>query len=282
MVLRPDLLQHPDDLLVGPTVEGPVERRRGGGRADVRVRVRAPDDPHRVAAAVLLVVGVQDKKRLEGLCEHRVRSVPSGPGRPVHHGQEVLGVGEVVAGVDVRQSDRMPVGERRDGRDLRDQPIRLLIAGVLVGDVLGLRVERRERGEGAHQHAHRVSIVMEPVHELLDVLVDHRMEGDVVQPLLELGLAGQVPVDEEVGDLEVRFRGGELLDRIPAVAEDPLVAVDVRDRASAGGGVRERRVVAQDPVVVRPGADLMQVRSTDRPVLDRDPVVRSRPLIRDR
>ena len=78
-----------------------------------------------------------------------------------------------------------------------------------------------------------------------------------MEPLFKLALAREIPVDDEEGDLEVRLRGGKLLDRIAAVAEDPLVAVDVRDGAPAGGGVGELRVVAQETVVLRPGPDLV-------------------------
>ena len=39
----------------------------------------------------------------------------------------------------------------------------------------------------------------------------------------------------------------ELLDRIPAVLEDPRLAVDVRDRAATRRGVHVRRVVGHQP-----------------------------------
>ena len=49
-------------------------------------------------------------------------------------------------------------------------------------------------------------------------------------PLVELRLRRQLAVDEQVGDLEVGRLLGELLDRVAAVLEDALVAVDVGDR----------------------------------------------------
>ena len=47
-----------------------------------------------------------------------------------------------------------------------------------------------------------------------------------MRPLVELRLGRQLAVDQQVGDLEVGGLLGELLDRIAAVLEDALVAVD--------------------------------------------------------
>ena len=58
---------------------------------------------------------------------------------------------------------------------------------------------------------------------------------------------------------------GQLLDRIAAVAQDALVAVDERDRALARRGVHERRVVAQQAEVVGIHLDLPQVHARGRP-----------------
>ena len=44
-------------------------------------------------------------------------------------------------------------------------------------------------------------------------------------------LGGQLAVDEQVGDLEVGRLFGQVLDGVAAVAEDPVVAVEERDRA---------------------------------------------------
>src|SRR5439155_593196 len=49
---------------------------------------------------------------------------------------------------------------------------------------------------------------------------------------------------------------------------DPLVAVDVADRAAAGGGVQEPRVVCREPGIVVGELDLAQVDRADRAILD--------------
>jgi hypothetical protein len=84
---------------------------------------------------------------------------------------------------------------------------------------------------GAHEDAHRVGVVLEAVHQLLDVLVQHRVERDLRRPLLQLRRRGQLAEDDEIRRLEIGRTLGQLLDRVAPVFEDALVAVDVGDAA---------------------------------------------------
>src|SRR6185295_3204715 len=106
-------------------------------------------------------------------------------------------------------------------------------------------------------------------HELLDVLVHHRVVRDAVDPGLLLGPGRQLALQEQVGRLQERALLRELLDRVAAVVEDALVPVDERDAALAGGGVGESRVVGHETGVVA-GLDLTEVERFDGPVLDGD------------
>ena len=58
-------------------------------------------------------------------------------------------------------------------------------------------------------------------------------------------------------------------DRVAAVFEDALLAVDVGDRAAARGGVREGGVVGHQAEVVGVGLDLAEVHRADGAVADR-------------
>ena len=95
-------------------------------------------------------------------------------------------------------------------------------------------------------------------------------------------LPRQRAVDQQVGDLEVGRVLAELLDRIAAVLEDAGVAVDVGDRAAAGGRVHVRRVVGHQPEVLVVGLDLAQVHRAHRAVLDGQLVGRARAVVGDR
>ena len=76
-----------------------------------------------------------------------------------------------------------------------------------------------------------------PLIELLHVLVDQAVISQLVPELGKLLAVRQIAVDQQVGDLRELGMLGQLLDRIPAVAEDALLAVDIGDGARAGARV---------------------------------------------
>jgi hypothetical protein len=61
---------------------------------------------------------------------------------------------------------------------------------------------------------------------------------------------------------------GELLDWIAPIPEDALVPVDVRDGASTGRRVEERRVVGIQAGIVAAGLDLLQIGGANRTLFD--------------
>src|SRR3954466_9276664 len=173
-------------------------------------------------------VQVQDEQDVERALEPGVRLVLE-LGHLVHHVQEVAGIGQVVVRIDVRLAHGVPVGEGGERRPLRQQPDDLHVPELGVLDLGRLGIEGREGADGRQQHAHGVRVVAESLHEALDVLVHERVDGDLVDPLVELLPGRQLALDEQIGDLEVRRLLAELLDRIAAVLEDAGRAVDVGD-----------------------------------------------------
>src|SRR5205807_10670706 len=129
---------------------------------------------------------------------------------------------------------------------------------------------------------HRVGVVVEPVDEFLDALVDDRVVRDVVDPRVELRRRRQLAVEQQVRGLEEGALLGELLDGIAAVAQDALVAVDVAHRAPARRRVEEPRVVGEEPRVVDYRLDLAEIDGPDGPVLDRDLVLLPGAVVGDR
>ena len=187
-----------------------------------------------------------------------------------HHREEVLDEVELVVGVQERLADRLLVRVGRDRRDLRHEPQdrQLHLLGVMR--VVAVLVEGRQRAHHARQDRHRVGVLREAVEEALHVLVQERVAADAEAELVELVARRELAVDQEVRRLEVR-RGvalDELLDRDAAVAQDPLVAVDVGDRRLAGAGVHVA-VVERDDAGLRAqlgdvGAELVLGATHDR------------------
>jgi hypothetical protein len=92
-----------------------------------------------------------------------------------------------------------------------------------------------------------VRVVAESLHELLDVLVQHRVVRDVTHPRLILRRGGKFAEENQVRGFEEVAVLCELFDRVAAIEQDALFAVDVGDGAPAVGGVHERRVVRHQP-----------------------------------
>ena len=135
--------------------------------------------------------------------------------------------------------------------DLRDEPQALPVARLLVEHELGVAIERRERADGADEDAHRMGVVLEPLHQLLDVLVQQRVLRDGVGPALQLLLGRQLAEQNQIGDFEIVAVLGQLLDGVAAILQDAFVAVDVGDGAAARRRVQKRGVVGHQAGVVR-------------------------------
>ncbi len=139
------------------------------------------------------MVGVQDEQHVERALQARIGLVLE-LGHLVHHPEEVAGVVEVVVGVDVGLAHVVAEGERGERRHLREQPDDLDRADALVVDLVGVGVEGRERADRGDEHAHRVGVVAEALHEVLDVLVHERVDRDLVDPALSSACVGSRPL----------------------------------------------------------------------------------------
>ena len=132
-------------------------------------------------------------------------------------------------------------------RHLGDGPHDLFVADLLDVDVLGLGIEGGQRSDGRHQHAHRVGVVVEALQgPLADVLVDERVVGDGVRPVLILLRGRQLAVDEQERNLEVGGLLGQLLDGVAAVAQHAGLAVEFGDGRLGRRGLGEAGVGEPD------------------------------------
>ena len=243
--------------------------------------MRASDAAHDVRAAVLLVIGVEDEEDVQCALNSRVHFVL----RLRHlkqHVQEVPRVAEIVIGIDVGKSKMMPIRVGSDRGHFPDQTKDLELAGLGIVDVLCIRIERGESRNGAYEHPHRVRVVVESLHELLGVLMDHCVVRYVVHPFIQLPCCWKLPVQDQVGYLEIGAFLRELLDWIAAISQDPFVAIDEGDLALARCRIHERGIVRHQTKIVIGCLDLAKVHRLDGSVGDRDRVFFSRSTVDDR
>ena len=105
--------------------------------------------------------------------------------------------------------------------------------------------------------------------------------GDVVDPAVKLGAGGQFTEQDQVGGLEETGFLGELLDRITAVLQDALVAIDEGDRALGRSGVLIGRIEAHHAEIIRLEFDLAQVHCPQRVVFNWEFIVGTAAVVRD-
>jgi hypothetical protein len=120
-----------------------------------------------------VVVGMQDEEHIDRALQHGIGCVFRFGHLP-EHAEEVAREGQVVVRIYERQPAAVAIGEGGDRRHLGDKAPGLQLARSRIVDVSCVRVVRRERADGADEHAHGMGIVVEAIDELLDVLVDHR------------------------------------------------------------------------------------------------------------
>ena len=125
-------------------------------------------------------------------------------------------------------------------------------------------------------------VVAERLHQRLDIFVDEGVMRDVVGPRCHLFLVRQLAKKDQICDFQKVASLRELLDRVAAVFENSLVAVNKRDRAFGGRGVHQRRVVGHQPEIVRVRFDLAQVHRAHGPILDWQRVRFTGAIVRNR
>ena len=274
-----DLVQHQQHLLVGAAVQRAGQSRGRGRRRQVWIGLRTAHRPHGVGAAVLLVVGMQDEQDRERPRQYRVGQILRLQHLP-EHVHEVGGVTEVVVRINVGQPQAVPVGVRRNGRHLGDQPHDLVPPVFRVQYVPRLRIHRGERRHRADQHPHGVRVIPETFQELLRGLVDHGVMPHQADPVLQLGFTRQLAVQQKVSHLQKRALFRQFFDRIPAVPQDSAIAIDISNAAPAGCGIQKSRIIRHDSKIFRILLDLTEIHRADGAVGNRRFVGFSGALVR--
>jgi hypothetical protein len=115
-----------------------------------------------------------------------------------------------------------------------------------------------------------VGVVVEAIHELFEVFMDHGVAHDLVIPILQLIPGGQLALQQQPGYFQEGAMFGELLDRVPTISQNAFVAIQVGDGARAGSRVHEGRIVSHEAKVIGSGHDLPQVHGSNGTAVNRD------------
>ncbi len=188
------------------------------------------------------------------------------------HVHVILRIAELWIGVDIGKAHAMPVRACRQRRHLSDQPDNLFLTALRLQSVAHIRIEGGKGRHSADQNAHGMGIVMEAVHEFLDVLVDQSVTHNQQVPVFEFLQGWQLPSQQQKCHLQEGTVLGKLLDRIAAIAQDPSVPIQVRDGTLTGGRVHEGGIVGHQAKIIGTGLDLAQVHCANGAPIYRDSV----------
>src|SRR2546430_2727148 len=187
----------------------------------MHVGERRRRDPCRERRCVQAVLGLKDEARVQDLGRARMRVLESG------HPREVRGMPERGVRRDRLLATAPPDIRREDRRQLRRQPDRLAVLG-LVGVVALARVLHRRRGDDRPKDVHWGAALG----YLLEDLPQERREcpvfGQLRFEVAKLVFVRKIAIEQEISDLFVLGLADELFDPVAAVLEE--VVADRGDR----------------------------------------------------
>ena len=125
-----------------------------------------------------------------------------------------------------------------------------------IGDVRAVVIEGRQRSDDAAHDRHRVRVTTEAAIEGRKLLMQHGVPADRVDERFEFILLRKLAVQKQIGNFHEGRLLGELVDRVAAMEEDALFAVDIGDRALAAAGRGKAGIVGEHP---RLGVELADV-----------------------
>jgi hypothetical protein len=90
-------------------------------------------------------------------------------------------------------------------------------------------IEGRHRADQTREHRHRVRVTAKAPQKKLHLLVDHGVTDHELVELIALRFGGQLAIEQQIAGIEIVALNRQLLDRVAAVEQFTLVAIDVGD-----------------------------------------------------
>ena len=115
----------------------------------------------------------------------------------------------------------MTISECRKRRHLCYETIYLLFARLGIEYVFRFAVKSRESAHHGDEHAHRVRVIMKPVHQLLYIFMYKSVVRDVPLPVRELRAGRKLSVKQQISGFKICAPLGELFYGVAAIALYP-------------------------------------------------------------
>lgn len=162
------------------------------------------------------MLGVENEAGVENLRHHLIRNLFG------QHVEEIFGVVEVVARLDLIVSAPKTGISGDDGGNFGDQTNGRKILGLLILDIL-IGIEHPERRDRRLKRIHRVTVVGKTFDQIGNAVFDPPVHAEVFVELLKLGGGRQVSEEEKVGRFDEVAPLGQGLQSNPRYSRTPLV-----------------------------------------------------------
>ena len=244
-----DLTEHVQHRLVRAPMRRAPQRGDAGGDAGIRIGPGRPGQTHGGGGGVLLVIGMQNQNPVNRTGQHRVHFVLL---RRVaeHQLQQVFGIRQRVARHRERTPERVVIGIGPDGRHFGNQPVGGHATLLHIVDIGAVMVEGGQRADHADHDRHRVGAAHKALVKAGQLFMQQGVAADVIGERLLLLHGRQLAVEQQIADLHVIAAHRQVLNRIAAMQQNALVAVNKGNVRAAGPGGRKTGVIGQ-PALLR-------------------------------
>ena len=211
------------------------------------------------------MIGMQHHDAVHCRGEHRVDDIVLGWNREAHV-HEVAGITEAVLRIDEGLANRILIRHCRNGRQLGDHPDCRHFALPFIIDVQRVVVKSAHCAHDADHRGHRVAVAAEPAEEVVHLFMHHGVPRHALLKIGQLCGIRQVAVQQQEADFEIIGPFRKLLDRVAAIEQLALVAIDIGDGAFAGSGRGEAGIIGEDVALGVKLADIDHIRAQGRRV----------------
>src|SRR5258705_2940037 len=159
--------------------------------------MRTSNTPHRICAAILFVIGMEDIKHSQSALEHRIRLILQ-LGSLEHHVEEVPLVSQIIVRIGILHPYAMTKSKGGYSGHFSNQPINLFPATFDIEDLFRVWIKRRERSQRGFKHTHWLCVVMQTIDYFFYIFIYESVIGDVLCPLFQLRLGGKFALEQEI------------------------------------------------------------------------------------
>ena len=215
-------------------------------------------EPHRRRRSILLMISMENENPVHRTFDHRIDFIRFCR-HTEGHAEEVAGIGQAVVRIDEGLADRIFIGPGGNRRHFGDQtmagnhPMRRILH---IGAVM---IKGAECADHTAHDRHGMRIAAEAGKQLPQLLMQHCVARNRPAELFEFLAVRQFTIQQEIADFHEVGLLGQLTDRVTAVKQNALIAIDERQAGLATRRGLEARIECEHVRLAVERADIEDV-----------------------